>query len=568
MRIDIDSFKGEIPRLHPRLLPDGYAQRAVSCRLEDGALRPLRRPRLVHSFPSTVRTIHRYEGEWLGFLADAKVCPGPVAQDRIYYTGDGAPKVRAGATIHDLALIAPAAAPAVTLGGSGTGTPDTIVYAVTFVTDLDEESQPSPTSAPIEWRSGQTVTVSSLPTPPAGRGVNRFRIYRSQTSLAGVTELFFVAEIPSTATSYVHNLATAPIQEPIASVDYDPPPANLAGLTAMANGFFAAFVGKEIYFSEPFVPHAWPQKYTLLVDHPIVALVSFGTSVAILTTGTPYIAQGAHPDAMSLAKMEGALPCLSGAGAVDIGSAAAYPSHSGLVHISTGSTALASRNLFARGDWLALGPDSFFAALFDGRYYFAHAYATILMFDGGLVATDFASADLLTGGGVAPDATRAPVNGGNPATSVNIASLGMIDMTGEQPFFTRTDQMASLNPTALHVDDEDGFLYILSNGQDVYQFDPPFGAAVEMGWRSKVYDAGRHTNFAAIRIQSDDAPSEQAQLMASIYADGRMVAQTTVFNEAARLPGDFEARRWEIEVKGTASVRSISMATTMDELVG
>ncbi|MGL1400235.1 hypothetical protein ACSTI4_24935, partial [Vibrio parahaemolyticus] len=76
---------------------------------------------------------------------------------------------------------------------------------------------------------------------------------------------------------------------------YNPPPAGLRGLTAMPNGMMAAFDGKDLYFCEPYLPHAWPASYTLTTDFPIVGLGAFGTSLVVMTTGNLYLVSGTAP---------------------------------------------------------------------------------------------------------------------------------------------------------------------------------------------------------------------------------------------------------------------------------
>ena len=100
--IKITGFIGEQPRIIPRLMPETAAQSAVNTRLDDGGLTPMRRAALIDTGDADWQTIYRHQGEWLGWEDIVNVAPGPVAQDRLYVTGDGVPKLIVGEDEYDL----------------------------------------------------------------------------------------------------------------------------------------------------------------------------------------------------------------------------------------------------------------------------------------------------------------------------------------------------------------------------------------------------------------------------------------------------------------------------------
>jgi len=527
MKIRIADFKGEIPRRHPRLLPTEYAQEARDTRLDDGTIAPVRQKALTTTLAADAGTIFYHKNTWYSFAsADVDIAPGPVADDRLYYTGDGVPKMRVGSSVYPLPLAAPAAAPTAVMNG----TPDEevasfVVYAYTFVTQFDEESAPSPTTDAFLWSAGNTVTLSGFAAAPSGRGVNRRRIYRSQTSALGVTDLYFVDEIPISASSYTHDLSTRPLQEVLPSADYDPPPNSMKGLIAMPNGMMAAFDGKEVLFSEPFRPHAWPEKYRLTVDRDVVGLAAFGTTLAILTTATPYVAQGTAPENMVMEKMERDLPCVSKRGIVDMGYAAVYPSTEGLVVISASSAEIVSRNLFTTEQWKALNPASFHAEQYEGRYFYAHT----------------------------------PVGG-------TVQAMGIIDITGAQPYYIETDE----TPISMIRDPEAGALYMLMTPREIYRWDAPSAELKPQVWRSRMFQLVAPVSYAGVLVEADDPigtiPAGQTPNLTRIYADGNLVREFSNLNEPVRLPGGFRSRKWEIEIVGYVPITGISMAQSYDDL--
>lgn len=185
--LKFDFFRGEAPKHKPRLLPPGYGQKAFNCKLYDGKLKPWFGMTTVDTpaKAGTIQTIYpmRDSGDdivWLEWIEDVNVVEGLIAGDttqRICYTGYGSPKATnfaladAGsakpADWWRLGVPAPITAASVASGGGGAGTARDRVYLVTFVhvwaDGKTEESAPSPASAIISAKSGETINLSSIP---------------------------------------------------------------------------------------------------------------------------------------------------------------------------------------------------------------------------------------------------------------------------------------------------------------------------------------------------------------------------------------------------------------------
>jgi hypothetical protein len=299
------------------------AQRSFEVRLENSDLRPIRISKevLVSGDLPTARpsTIYLFNDNWLYWPFLVHAAPGPVTDDRLYYTGDGVPKVRIGSDVFIMAITPPATKLTAAKSGTGTGDITTRLYVYTNVSQFGEESEPSPLSDPIDWQEGETVTLSGFSTAMGDRTATLQRIYRSQTSLSGDTTLYLIDERGAATNDYVDTVPLSNIQEPLPSLDWNQPPDDMSGLVSMPNGMMAAFTGKEVLFCEPYFPSAWPQKYRLTVDYDVVALGVFGTTLAVLTTGHPYLAQGTAPENMLLEKLELDMPCINAAGVIDMG---------------------------------------------------------------------------------------------------------------------------------------------------------------------------------------------------------------------------------------------------------
>lgn len=575
------AFSGEIPRLLPRLLPDNAAQEARNTRMIDGSLTPTREPRFVHHFdplpPAGFKTIYRHQGEWLGWEDDVYAVQGPVASERLYIFGDGKPKMRVEGVEYELAVARPTVALTATVTGSATepGTNVTRLYVYTNVTQFGEESEPSPVSNEADWSPGQSVTLSGFSTTMTnGRTATTQRIYRSQTGQTG-TLLYLIAERAASTSDFVDTVPVDAIQEPLPSASYNAPPDGLTGVITLPNGMMAGFMGKDVYFCEPYIPHAWPEKYMLAVDYDIVGLAAYGTSIVVTTKGNPYIMSGSAPENMQAEKLELNLPCINARGIQDLGYSVAYPSHDGLVLVSSGSASVGSGQLLSRDDWQKILPATIVSGQLSGRYFAAYRYA---------------------------DEQNNEYRG-----------TLIFDVTGSQPFILRAD----MSPDAFYYDITDGLLYFL-DGADVYIFDAPGAIAAKQFYKAKEYVLPRPANFGAILVESDSAMSDeqieavkekQAEVLAenqgmidsgllggvlngaafgalpvngdllkeipalsstisvSVYADEKIVANVSKVNRMQRLPSGFLARKWSVSVYGDVRVSQIALATTGAELM-
>lgn len=573
------AFSGELPKLLPRLLPDMSAQRAINTRLTSGGLVPIRGSRPEYGFPDPPAgddaTIHRHNGQWRIWPGLVHAVPGPVAADRLYITGDGAPKMIVGNSTYDLAVPYPENPLTVSVSGSGDSSlSSTRLYAYTYVTEFGEESEPSPISNDVLWEPGQTITVTGFEAGGSERGVTHQRIYRSQSGPSG-TQLYFIAERPVSSDDFIDTVDSDDIQEVLPSQFWNPPPDSLRGLTAMPNGMMAAFDGKTLYFAEPYRPHAWPENYTLTTDYPIVGLGAFGNSLAVVTTGNPYIVSGTSPESMIMEKLELNLPCINARGIQDLGYAVAYPSYDGLVVVSSGGARIATEQLFSRDQWQAVNPYELASGQFDGRYFASYRY---LGDDGAEKRGTF-----------------------------------IIDLSGEQPFIIQTNVVTR----SFYFEIETGSLFFLRDGV-VMEWDAQSRPNAVQTWHSKQFVMPRPVSFTAILVEADDAlspeeiaaleaeaqivkdaneakfndldalggelngsalntfsvngdmlepvPSISRTLAVNVYADGKLIAAVGEYNRMARLPSGFRARYWEVEVTGDMPVSQVSLASSGREL--
>lgn len=572
--IEIPTFGGETPLLNAKLLPVSGASAAYNVRLNDGILTPLRKSTETgfSAGATNHKTIFRFNGTWVSFANEVWAATGPVAQDRLYYTGVGAPKMLVGGTTYDLAVPTPAAAPSVAVTGSGSGDVQTRLYVYTWVTSLGEESMPCPATAAVNWQPGTTVTLSGFGAIPAGRAITKQRIYRSQTGSSG-TYFYFIAERAAATTDFVDTVPVDGFQEVLPSSDWTPPPAGLSGLIQMPNGIMAAFVGPDLYFCEPYRPHAWPEKYVLTMPHSIVGLAAIGQVLIVMTTGQPYIVQGSHPDSMADAKIEAPFACINSRSIVNLGFGVAYAANEGLVLIrADGSVTLATAQSFSREQWLALAPRDIIAGQAGGVY--------SLFYE---IIDEFGSAK---------------------------SEMLMINVNAAQSVSRSTERA-----DAVFYDLAEASLYFKRPGETaILKFDEPSRPRETLYWRSKEFMSVEPVSFGALLIDSSsnpDSAANQAEIdaiqaknaillanpltseiggaaidelplggdiltpvptfdlfTANVYADDVIVRTVGTTGQVLRLPGGKKARKWQIDVSANVPVTQIIMASTVEELKG
>lgn len=603
--LKLEGFSGISPRTGPALLQPNQAQVAKNVKLQSGELRPWRKPLLTYTPGLTSpQTIYKLNGAtasaWLEFASDTDIVPSPVADVsdfRVYYTDGVAPKktnwnlaTTSGTgtkpfpnAAYNMGVPGPAAAPTLSSAG-GSGTAETRAYVYTYISTFGavlEESAPSPAGSVSTFPTGATVTVSAFSTAPttaAGYNITAIRIYRSVTSATSAQYLYVgtVTVNPATGAasgSFSDTVAAADLGVALPSLYYTPPPAGLHGLIALPNGILAGFVGNQVWFSEPYLPHAWPVAYMMTVGAPIVGLGVFGQTLVVCTTQTPYLLTGSQPGAMSQEKVPLPEPCVSKKSITSDQFGVLYASPNGLVSIAPGTQDVISRALFTRDEWQAYLPSSMVGAIYQNMYIAFY--------------------------------------------QVGSTKAALILMRGDSPPLVTFDTAAQ----AVFVEKATANIYIVSPVDNkVYQLDADPVNNLFYEWMSKKFILPEPTNYAVSKAQADwdalddsvaynaivaeitagnqaiwaagtplqstlnsttlgsivlggsilaNIPTiaETQNIQAMIYANGAMVANVAVTSaEPVRLPAGGKEYVYEVRLTGNAPLRKFAMATSIAEL--
>jgi hypothetical protein len=540
MKISVQQFAGVAPSVPPRYLKDSQAQVAENADVRGYSLKSLKglsssyftltkagTIESLYRFGQDVATANRPTQYWFHWAEDVDVCRGQISGDTsewTYYTTEsGAPKatystIALGAGTNypsvsrDLGLPAPGTGPtAVSDGAAADGAEETTaVYAYTWVATeagLTVESAPSPASGNVTINNNTTVTLNGFESvPTGGYSITHKRIYRSVDGT-----YLFVKEIAVATASTTDTAAPDYLAEELPSLYWAEPPDDLRGLTNLPNGTMAGFVGRDVYFCDPYRPYAWPEPYRQALDYPVVGLGAIDTTLVVLTTGVPYLIQGSHPDSVVVVRSEVEQACVSKRSVVSMGGGVVYASPDGLVLITTGGAKVLTQSLYEREDWQALNPESMHAYGHDNKY--------VAFYDTGSEQ-----------GSIVYDFTI-----GQFTTSALYATAGYQDL-------------------------QDDRLYLVNGSKQVVSWDD--GAELSYTWRSKKFSMPRTTSFALAQVYAESYDD----LTFKLYVNGVLAHTQTVTGlrhfRLPATPGDL----FEFQLEGTDEVFAVNIAQSAEEL--
>jgi hypothetical protein len=490
-------------------------------------------------------------------------------------------------------------------------------YVYTWVSAYGEESPPSPPTLLNGWANG-TWTIG-LYNPPANymgnsgiANVAFVRLYRTVTASGGSTTYYFVADISvgSTDPDAINAVANDPAVNGVGclppsatyvdtqpdstvalnlvmpSTNYFPPPANLQGLIAMPNGMYAGFVGNQVWFSVPYLPHAWPPGYVYTTTYPIVGLGFTQGSLVACTASTPWVLTGVNPATMTVVECKDPNPCLSQGGIVSNDAGVFYPAPNGLIQVTPPSTATnITEPWVTREKWAALTPS-------EGQYIRAIPLAG-LYFAFGTVSPFYVTPT---------DASMAQQGFNIDLSPLDNSSFSIWPQPGgHRVGWQQMNAPNGFNVVNVLFDIWTSFGLLIQNGA-VYWYDwaDPQPTMQPYDWTSKVYQQNTKRSFEAMkvyfivppgtpecnvvpRIEAGPTDPEWNALSATqwgivkVYADvddgdgdGSMMLvccrEIRVSGELLRLPSGFKCANWQWEILGRVTISNIKVATSAKEL--
>lgn len=510
----LEGFRGLIPRLSKRLLPDSAATLASNTKLLSGELRGYNMPREFDDFTLetfTIKKAHRIEYDdygtpastWLLFNArEVDVVRSPIVNDlydRYYWAAEPSTIGSTSASSADTTVSRPmyntrnriitglgaqilgVPQPTNAISIAGTTGTATRAYVYTLVSQYGEEGPPSnPTTGVFSASSGWTLTnFDTTVNNSSSRPSFRKRIYRTVPGLA-TSSFFFVAEIPLTDTIYVDNNSDSTVASNnlLESTRWFEPSTSMVGFVCMPNGYLVGWSQRRLMFSEPYRPHAWPPQYELATEYEIVGLAVWGDLLVIGTRSAPYIGQGVAPAAFFMRKIGQVEPCLSRRGIVSSVRGVYYPSLNGLALVNNNGLEIVTRDILTKQEWDDFSPRTLYAAQLGEQYLAFSDSATGFVFD-------FSEAS--------------------------------------QPLVT-FDAFTEVN--GIETDPYDGTVTLLSMDR-AWEWDPANGEPVPWRWKSKEFRVPKPTNFGVAKLHFDTETifvGDAIDALFGAYNDARFVA--------------------------------------------
>ena len=549
MKIGNDAFSGERPRLTAHKLGVYEAQLAENARLEKADCRPWRAPLLIADLTGTsYQTLFEWTAStvshWVTSANDLDWIRSPIANDtyeRLYFTGEATLRV----LVNDIVSspFNPATdfylwgvpAPTATLTVERSGATERY-YFYTFLNAYGEEGAGGDAVGGSDVNDS-TPTLTTIQACPASRRITGINLYRTNSTTDGKGQFQYVltATYFDTVTDYVvgdfvlysatpttnsfalykcttphshgawdagnftagDDVADAALGDVCESDDYDPPPTGMKGVRMLPNGIAIGFVGNEVYFSEPWLPHAWPNKYAQSVEEDIVAVEIFGNNAVLLTDGYPYLITGSAPEQMTLTKYPEFAPCLAKRGVVTGMGGVMFPTKEGVALATTESLSVISAPFITPTDWEAYYPSTMHADFVDGKYFAWYVNGTTF----GGIMIDFTNEVWI----------RIPFK----------AQAGYVAIeTGK--YYIVVDGASTASPTPQCIKEWDG---------DPYNY-------MYMKWKSRKYLFSSDINFSAARITIDQ--ESYASILELIEANNYIIDQneTLINASTAQINGD------------------------------
>lgn len=572
----IENFGGMVPLQDDHLLQQYHASFSQNANVQAGSLSCLCSLIPLHTVTPGMRAFFRIpkispridnmiDSYWLEFPNENTwVVRNPTpGVDRFYWADGNQPgyttrdRVIAGQPPLHTGIPAPAVAPGVTVTG-GTTPVVTRAYVYTWVSAYYEEGQPSPPTVVSGNLNGVWHITMTAPTSldTANRNLAYTNIYRTITNQQGVATFFFVAQVPITTLTYDDVIpdSTTVLNDELQSVNWLIPPQDLNGLVNMPNGMIAGFRHNEVWFCEPYRPHAWPPQYVLTVESEIVGLGVQQQSLVICTVGWTYVATGLNPSNMTLTKVANLEPCTSMGSIVSAPEGVLYTSVNGLIVCSSGTEVNATANLVRKDEWPKLLYLPALHAAYINRSYFAMSSPSDGVFQ--------------------IDTFQVPTAAGDP-----LGAYETIDYSGTRDgaFISISDERTAF--MKVHVDEvvvnvlQDvwtGELLILMGGVvyhvDIRQIYP----RLTYRWRSKLFQTPYKENWAAAKVFFDLPPGVPPDVPTyfRFFADGRKVFDYELkrSGEQFRLPSGYKSDMVQFELEGQLVVYNVQIATSAREL--
>lgn len=580
-----------MPRRSKRLLPPNYAQEAVNTKLLTGELRGVHSPIPEYTFPAgapawnplrawRVRSSEHsetYSNEiWVpGEHRETELVKCPLVDDphdRWYLFEPGEhPKVSTYPEMaqafdaetpipwYNLRLNQPTTKPTLSSSQQGTGDVFERVYVYTYITEWGEETTASnpasikvPEGAPPNDRTLVTASCTAPASDAAGRSFTHIILYRTVNG-QNTNEFYECAREPING-QWGQQIdiddnefsSIVVLNDTLDSQANENPPNGIYGAKIHSSGAMVAFKGRDVYFSKPYLPHAWPSTSRRSVPDTIVGIETFEQNVGCMTNGRPSILYGSDPSNMGLLKFSFPEPCVAYGSIIAAPEGAYYASQQGLVLLTTVGPQNISEQLLSSEEW-------------QTNYINEGAGDISQEYSAARYGTQYTA--LKGDGGFTIDTLEPRI------------ALSDIDMYYKTPALdTFENDMYTADVWA-----------ISQANRTVYKWDEFSAGDMRYAWKSKQQVFSEPVNFGVVMVHLEPVESPDTsdvdmggiwppelsdidhgrEVLVEVYANDEKVWVGACANRTpVKLPTGFKADSWEVAIYGECRVYSISLTET------
>lgn len=565
MKITFDQWLGIAPKFDDEMLGEGYAVQSHNSIVDRGILEGFYGYQSVgESVPSNTVSLFRYlDTYWFTGNSDVAFTDAAIANDGKEYvviTDSSYPKYTSiemavasppyPTSAKRLGVPTPTQSPSFqenvanpnlpaeyTTDTAGEAVTSFVYYAVTFVdtNGFEGAALPSTNTAGFniqEWR-GYMVAFpriqwgrSSYPQNTLNQ-LSKVRFYRSVPSLDGQGVFLFVGEIDATQDYFEDQVPTDAAGEAMITQDWVGPPDDDANLypngpmrNALAHpaGFIVGHTTHDLIFSEPFTIHAYPTSYRQSLDEQIVGICLYGNDLFVGTKGAPRIYTGLHPSSMSPIRLPESLPLANPDAMVEVAGRLCYASRVGLVEVIGTQQRVISRAYFTEQQWRNLEPETMRLAEYQGRLVIFTANTDTYMLD-------FNQPDA----GLTTIGVRAKAFYNDP----NKADLYYTDTTA-------STQVRSLGRNT--------------------------STRSNLTYKSRIVKTPSEINFPFIKVRATAYPVTVRVYGMNDEIPTQFVEVTLNSSQFGYLGLKGRFNRWQIELGGNVSIKSVELSTSPGEL--
>ena len=536
--IIVRSPRGIAPFYDAKALDDAQAQTAENCVLKSGKAVPLKALSSSQSLEADTISVFKVGSTWLEFDAVTHLIQSPVdaENDRYYYT-DGTNQKKQDSSVgpYDLGVAQPSTGPSLTVNGTGDGTTvGTWVYVYTRVTAWGEESAPSQPSGEIEPEGDEYITFTGL-SDGSDSHVTNYRLYRAvagsessgylkvpyQTT-AGTLQYddvytnMVVYDIPKADIGDMKDGAVdSQLGEELNTDDWYEPPSDLDGITDAGNGIIFGFSGKNVCFSQLWIPYAWPTDYQYALDEDVVAVGHAAGVPVALTDRSVYVFEGSSPDSFYQRKVTDTQGCMSARSVVSTKYGVFFASSDGLCLALPDQVKVLTKGIWSKDQWNVFSLSSLAGFFFDGDYYaFFDADSEGFIFPLSSDRQDVTTFDM-----------------------THDFKGGFVDPANDK-LYLNCDTGAARN---------------------LYEFDA--GNDLTMTWKSKEFES-RPKNFSRFVLIGEAG----ASTVTYTGDDTEVMSQSVTHNSPIALPSGALYRKHEIQIAGTKEFSAWALANSSEEL--